>query len=1077
MKKLLTYKILLVSFFCLFFLAKISSSQFYTGSYQEFGKNRVQHINFFWQHHDYEDFRVFFYGGEKTNAQYVARAVEKHLSELETSFDTKLEESIDILVFNKFSDFKQSNIGLTNEITSNVGGKTLIVGNKLFVYYEKDHPTFDINIRKGIAELLVNKLLYGGDWKKVLRTSATLKLPNWFTQGLFSYSGVNWDNNIDNIVKDGILSGKYDRLDLLEGEDAIYAGHSVWNYIKQVYGEDVIPNIIYMVNISRNYESGFRFVLGKTTRTLTNEWLTYYKTRYQKEELDKKLPVQEKIKLRRKKSKGEIFQYKVHPYGTKIAYVTNDLGKYKIWIYDITEKKYTKVLRRGFKVNRETDVTQPVITWSPNGDDLAYTEEHEGVVQLNIYNVDTKEKITRTLMGLSKVIDLSYDDAGNKMIFSAVKKGQTDLFYYNMVGNSYKQLTDDIYDDLNPQFIENSSSVIFSSNRKNDSLVENIEVKPFNYDYDLYIFNLNDNRQKTLKRVTNTPLINEFQPYEIETLKYTYLGDENGITNRYIASYDSIISSVDTAIHYRYFSKSSIVTNYKRNILKLDIIKKSAKIGVLMLHNDSYNLYLGNSNMDKLLSSGDVSDTYYQNILNSVNDSAKKTNTNIEIISIIKDNPNKKQVNINNYLFDSPQIKKEIDNPKKIVFNIDTTRQEFKLPNQKIYKINFSIDNLTSQLDRSFLNNSYQLFNPISPSFNNPNLNMFTLVEAKDLMEDYRIIGGVNLSFNLIDNNYLISFEDLKTRIDKKYMFIRQSYTSTDGIFPIKTRTHEAKYRLKYPFNEVSAIATTINFRNDNSVIASVDRRSLESENIDNNSAGLKFEYIFDNTFNKGLNLYNGTRLKVFTEYMQQIDAKKSDFFVVGTDIRHYEKIHKDLIFAGRLAASTSFGNKKLIYYLGGVDNWFLPQFNNNAVIPTDKGFAFQTIATPMRGFIQNTRYGNSFAILNSEIRWPIFKYFSKYPIQNTFFDNFQIVGFGDVGAAWTGNNPYSGNNSFNKTIITQKPLVIEIENQREPIVFGYGFGLRSQLFGYFVKFDWAWGVEDGVTQPAIRYLSIALDF
>ena len=185
-----------------------------------------------------------------------------------------------------------------------------------------------------------------------------------------------------------------------------------------------------------------------------------------------------------------------------------------------------------------------------------------------------------------------------------------------MVGNSYKQLTDDIYDDLNPQFIENSNKIIFSSNRKNDSLLKDIEVKPYNYNYDLYIFDLNDNRQKTLKRVTNTPSMNEFQPYEVEPLKYTYLGAENGITNRYIASYDTVISSVDTTIRYRYFSKSSIVTNYKRNVLKLDVAEKSKKVGVLMLHDDSYNLYLGDWGMDKMLSSNDVSDTYYQNILN-----------------------------------------------------------------------------------------------------------------------------------------------------------------------------------------------------------------------------------------------------------------------------------------------------------------------------------------------------------------------------------------------------------------------------------------------------------------------------
>ena len=223
---LLTFVLLIITL-----LKNEANSQFYTGSHQEFGKNRVQHINFFWQHHDYERFRVFFYGGEKKQAQYVARSIHENLTKLEKSFDIELDESIDILVFNKYSDFKQSNIGLTNDITSNVGGKTVLAGNKLFVYYEKDHPTLDINIRTGISKLLVNKLLYGGDWKKVLRTSATLKLPIWFTEGLFSYSGVNWNTHVDNIVKDGILSGKYDKLNLLEGEDAIYAGHSMWNYI------------------------------------------------------------------------------------------------------------------------------------------------------------------------------------------------------------------------------------------------------------------------------------------------------------------------------------------------------------------------------------------------------------------------------------------------------------------------------------------------------------------------------------------------------------------------------------------------------------------------------------------------------------------------------------------------------------------------------------------------------------------------------------------------------------------------------------------------------------------------------
>lgn len=1057
-------------------------AQFYTGSHQEFGKNRVQHINFAWQYHDYTRFRVFYYGGEKTQAQFVARTAHKYYAQFEDFFEVEIEEKIDILVYNKYSDFKQSNIGLTNDISSNVGGKTTLVGNKLFVYFESDHQKMEHNIKEALARLIVSKLLYGGDWKKVLRTSATLKLPEWFTEGLYSFCADNWNPKIDNIVKDGILSGKYKNINLLEGEDAIYAGHSIWNYIKQKYPADAIPNIVYMVNVSKNYETAFRFAIGESTKTLINKWEQDYKKQYEQEEEGRTLPQQEYIPLKKKKTRGKITQIKLNPSQNKVAYVANDLGKYKIWIYDLNENKYTKVARGSFKIRRKVDESYPLLTWSPNGDILAYVEEKNGVVNLTFYDVEEKEKNSRIVPGLAKILDMQYNNKADRMVFSALKKGQVDLFYYNINGNSTKQLTHDIYDDINPSFIENSNQIIFASNRANDSLKKDVEVIPFdNYQYDLYIYDLNKKRQKRLKRVTNTPTVNETKPKELSHFKYTYLADENGIVNRYIAAFDSTIASVDTAIHYRYFSNSSILTNYKRNILDYDIATRRNKIGLLLLHDNIYKLYNGPLDVDKMLSSNDVPDTYYQNINNKVLDTSESIETDMQIVKVIKTTPTQSELSIYNYKFKSDKPKPSPTNRTKttplVAGKNPSSAKKFKLGKQKEYKTNFVVDNIVSQFDRSFLNNSYQLFNPSSPSFNNPSINLFNIVGISDLMEDYRLMAGINLNLDFIDNNYLVSFEDLKSRIDKKYLFVRQSYSSVEGITPIKTRTHEFKYRLKYPFNEIMAVAGTFSYRNDNSIIGSVNRTTLNQEGFMNHLGGAKLEFIYDNTFVKGLNLMEGTRFKLFTEFYHQLDESKTDFTVIGADFRHYEKIHKDLIFAGRFAASTSLGNQKLVYYLGGVDNWILPRFNNNVVIPTDKGFTYQTIATPMRGFIQNSRFGNSFAVINSELRWPIFQYFSKYPLQSSFLANFQVVGFGDVGAAWTGNNPYSPENSFNKTIIEQKPLTIEIENQREPIIFGYGIGLRSQIFGYFVRFDWAWGVDDGVRQKSIRYLSLSLDF
>jgi len=54
--------------------------------------------------------------------------------------------------------------------------------------------------------------------------------------------------------------------------------------------------------------------------------------------------------------------------------------------------------------------------------------------------------------------------------------------------------------------------------------------------------------------------------------------------------------------------------------------------------------------------------------------------------------------------------------------------------------------------------------------------------------------------------------------------------------------------------------------------------------------------------------------------------------------------------------------------------------------------------------------------------------------------------------------------------------LRITIDSQREPIIGSYGFGLRTRLLGYFVRADWAWGIDDGVVLPQVFHFSLSLD-
>ncbi len=334
---------------------------------------------------------------------------------------------------------------------------------------------------------------------------------------------------------------------------------------------------------------------------------------------------------------------------------------------------------------------------------------------------------------------------------------------------------------------------------------------------------------------------------------------------------------------------------------------------------------------------------------------------------------------------------------------------------------------------------------------------------------------------NFESGEYLLSYDNLAGRVDHKYIAYRNSFIAFDTDFSLnKVITHEAKYRASLPFDEVQSLRLTTGLRWDKYITKALDDVSINTPDENFFLGTAKLEYVFDAVRPKGLNLYNGTRFKLFAETFQEINKDQDRMYVVGADFRHYQKIHKDIIYAGRFAASYSFGGKKIVYYLGGVDNWiFRPQesFNTQVQVPQSENFAFQAIGTPMRGFIQNIRNGSNFAVINNEIRVPIVKVLANKPLKSDFLENFQIIGFNDIGSAWTGVHPYSNDNAFNTIVIEDNIYHIEIENQKDPIVYGYGFGLRSRLFGYFIRFDWAWGVDDGTRMESIRYLSLSLDF
>lgn len=401
-------------------------------------------------------------------------------------------------------------------------------------------------------------------------------------------------------------------------------------------------------------------------------------------------------------------------------------------------------------------------------------------------------------------------------------------------------------------------------------------------------------------------------------------------------------------------------------------------------------------------------------------------------------------------------------------------------PKQYTYRPEFSINQATAQLGFSFLNATYQAFtNNSSPIYLNSDVNGFTQISLSDLMENHRIIGGFTFSFDFTTFEYLLSYEYLERRLGHQFVLhIINRNDNSMNVEPYKQNTYNGYYVMKYPLSPVSMLKGTVFARYDRTVFKSYEWNSLIEPMQQQLKVGLKGEWVYDHARFVTQNIYYGTRGKVFAEYYQGIVHDNQNLFVVGFDFRDYRRLHKTLIWANRIAGSTSFGQQKLVYYMGGIDGWLLPRFNRDVKTDPNQNYAYQTLATNMRGFIQNIRNGNSFLVINSEIRFPFVQVLSRGPVKSSFLRHLQLVAFADVGSAWSDWNPWSKDNPFYKQTIVDGKITIELEKEANPIVLGFGAGLRCQLLGYFMRFDLAWGVENGrVHDRPVFYFSLSTDF
>lgn len=1091
----------------------------------EFGKNRVQHKKFTWKFYQSPNFNTYVNQGGVELGKFAAQVAEEELPGIESFVEYSLQRRANIVIYNNYNDYKSSNIGLGTDWQS-AGGITRLVNNKLVVYFDGNHTNLRRQIREGIAKILTDNLLFGEDIGEFASNQALLDLPKWLIDGYVAYAGEPWNTLLDDDLKSALLSGRYNSFYQFAFEQPVLAGHAFWRYIAEKYRKDNVTYLLYLARIYKNLNNACLRICKKKFKEVLKDFMQFEQERYAKDITRRRNQPKGTVVVTEDISKKDYFRFQANPNPKSATYAVvefND-GQYAVKLHENFYDART-LLKLGNKTYQgDINPSYPILAWDGKGSRLLVIYWEKGKINMFVYdNIAKYKRYKQTITGVDQILDASFLLDANNVVLSAVKNGHTDIYTYKIEEQRLTQITDDVYDDIDPALVAfpNKVGIVFASNRPSGVARGADTVLPSRYPFNIFFTDiLNDGKSKQITRLTNIKYGSARYPMQYNTNHFTFVSDENGIANRWAGFFSTQRNGLDTLI---YIGEEVLHNPSPKEIdstLKAWQVNKPDSISFYQVYNDStYTFPLtnyqsslsetriagNNGQVSEVRREGDYKFLYKLKVdeqtLQKRNVATRPTEYMKKVIADSKAQTGKAMVYVNKVSADTGKkvadfFQNEFANEKPDTSAMVSRQTEMEekvslLSKAKLfdYRLKFSSDFLQSGITNSILINRYQPYGggsgPIQLN-NGANLNFAFKVGVSDLMEDLRFIGGFRFGTNLSDKDVLFAFQNNRKRLDWGLTYYRSNVSNFYNTrFNTMLYTNLYQFNVSYPFDEVRSLRAIIGIRNDRGILRPYDNltgypdpNALAYRDTVSRFIVSRLEYVHDNTINPTQNIWKGLRYKVFLDinmpsFKTALNNGKATFNF-GFDGRYYKKIYRNFIWAGRAAADFSWGEQKIVYYLGGTDGWLGPQFNNNPPAP-DQSYAFQSLALNMRGYNQNVANGNNAFVINSEFRFPLFSTLINRPINNAFLRNFQIVQFFDLGTAWNGK--YNGITRPGEYYSNGLVSVRIDAGGLGPFAGGYGFGMRSTLLGYFLRVDAGWPMKGVFKGQPIWYFSLGFDF
>jgi len=495
---------------------------------QYFGKNKPRYEAFNFDVLETPHFDIHSYTKSPEVLNFLAKDSELWYEYHAQALDHDIPFLNPLIFYNNHAEFQQTN-AISGGIGVGTGGVTEGFKNRVVMPVTFSNQQTHQVLGHELVHAFQFNIILGGD-STSMRSLANI--PLWVIEGMAEYMSIGRVDPFTAMwMRNAILNDNIPSLEKMANPKYFpyRYGQTAWSLMAGTFGDQTLKP--FLVETGKyGMEYGAQQAFGMSLDNLSSLWEEGVKNHFKPFLRDQKESTIGKTLLSSENSGNLNVSPSLSPNGRWVVFLSEkDLFSTDLFLADA---RTGKIERKLSSLVKDSDLDnfnylESAGTWSPNSRQFAFVGFSKGQHLLVIKDIASgKTEHSYKIPGVPAITNPTWSPDGKEIVFAGSVEGVTDLFAFELRTKKVRQLTDDVYSEIQPSFNNDGSKLVFSYDKR--SMTEGRYQG--RWTYDLAIMDYASGDIEILDIFHNADNINA--AYDDEDNIY-FLSDRDGYRNMY----------------------------------------------------------------------------------------------------------------------------------------------------------------------------------------------------------------------------------------------------------------------------------------------------------------------------------------------------------------------------------------------------------------------------------------------------------------------------------------------------------------------------------------------------------------